>query len=350
MARKVRLGMIGIGAFANTHLKGALQCENAELVALADADETRLHQYDDKYHLGHLDHYTNYHDMLARDDIEGVIVVTNDQSHRQPTVDALMAGKHVLCEKPMALSMDDCRAMIEAEKKSGKKLMVGQIGRYTTSFNDAIRLIEDGEIGEIFFVESEYAHDYSQIPGSTGWRKTPERHAIIGGGCHAVDLLRRIAGNPTEISAFANHKVLTDWPVDDCTVAIMKFPNNVIGKVFCSIGCKRSYTMRTCVYGTKGTLIFNSSSIEMYKDHFTDSPLYDKLYGNKAQHTVKIPVPTGHNDHNTKGEIGDFCDSIINDTSFPCTGIEGAVTAYACMAIVESARTGEKVIMNYDFM
>ncbi len=346
MARKVRLGIIGIGDFSKLHLKGALAAENVELVALADSDETRLHQHDEFYNIGHLDHYTDYHEMLARDDIEAVVVVTNDQAHRQPTVDALMAGKHVLCEKPMALNLDDCRAMIEAEKKSGKMLMVGQIGRYTPSFNDAIKLIESGAIGEIFFVESEYAHDYSKIPGATGWRKTPERHAIIGGGCHAVDLLRRIAGNPLEVSAYANRKVLKDWPVDDCTVAIMKFPNDVIGKVMCSIGCKRSYTMRTCVYGTEGTLIFNSSSIDMYKDHFSD----DDAFKNRNQHVMKIQVPTGHNDHNTQGEITDFCNAIIEGKLGSCTGEEGAVTAYTCMAIVESARTGEKVVMDYDFL
>ena len=346
MEKKVRLGIIGIGNFSKHHIKGALASKNAELVALADPDETRLHQHDESHNVAHLDHYTDYHEMLARDDIDGIIVVTNDQAHRQPTVDALLAGKHVLCEKPMALDLDDIRAMIDAEKKSGKLLMVGQIGRYTTSFNDAINLIEKGTIGDIFFVESEYAHDYSKNAGSTGWRKTPERHGIIGGGCHAVDLLRRIAGNPIEISAFANHKVLTDWPVDDCTVAIMKFPNDVIGKVMCSIGCKRTYTMRTCVYGTKGTIIFNSSSIELYKEHFSDDPIFE----GKDQMKIKIPFPTGHNDHNTTGEITDFCNAIIEGKLVSCTGVEGAITTYACMAIVESARTGEKVVMDYDFL
>ena len=346
MARKVRIGIIGSGSFSKSHIKGALASEKAELVAIADLDETRLHQHDATFNIGNLDHYTDYHDILARDDIEAVIVVTNDQAHRQPTVDALMAGKHVLCEKPMALDIADCRAMIEAQKKSGKMLMVGQIGRYTNSFNDAIKLIRKGAIGEVFFVESEYAHDYAKIPGSTGWRKTPERHAIIGGGCHAVDLVRRIAGNPLEISAFANHKVLKDWPVDDCTIAIMKFPNDVIGKVMCSIGCKRSYTMRTCVYGTEGTLVFDSSSIDLYKDHFSDDAAFDGM----KQQVMKIQVPTTKNDHNTTGEITDFCNAIIDGKLVDCTGEEGAVTAYACMAIVESARTGEKVVMDYDFL
>ena len=340
MARKVRLGMIGIGNFSKLHLKGALAAENVELVALADSDETRLHQHDEFYNIGHLDHYTDYHEMLARDDIEAVVVVTNDQAHRQPTVDALMAGKHVLCEKPMALNLDDCRAMIEAEKKSGKMLMVGQIGRYTTSFNDAIKLIESGAIGEIFFVESEYAHDYSKIPGATGWRKTPERHAIIGGGCHAVDLLRRIAGNPIEVSAYANHKVLKDWPVDDCTVAIMKFPNGVIGKVFISISCKRDYTMRSVFYGTKGTIIVDNTSPTM-------TVFKQDLFPGMDKHSTPITLPVNINNHNAAGEFKEFYDTIVNDLPVKTDVFEGANTIAACLGIMDSVETGAPVKPQY---
>ena len=124
------------------------------------------------------------------------------------------------------------------------------------------RLIDAGRIGELFFVESEYAHDYSTAArGWNDWRvdSNRPREPYLGGGCHAVDLLRWIAGNPSEIMAYSNHKCLTDWPVDDCTISMMKFPNNVIGKVFVSIGCKRDYTMRSVFYGTRGTIIADNT-------------------------------------------------------------------------------------------
>lgn len=224
--------------------------------------------------------------------------------------------------------------------------MIGQICRYTDSFVKAKKLVEDGEIGELFFVESEYAHDYSKIGGVGGWRVTPERHPIIGGGCHAVDLLRWIAGNPTEVTAYANNKVLTDWPIMDCTVGLLKFPNNVIGKVMTSVGCKRNYTMRTVLYGTQGTIVVDNTSntLSVFKESFRG----EDSYCDASQQTVEMKIPVRVNNHNTAAEIGDFCRCILEGTPVPTDGIEGAATISACLAIVESAKTGERVSINYE--
>jgi len=343
--RKVKLGVIGAGAFSNSHLKGIKYAENCEAIAICDVDVERAKAQAEKFHIERV--YQDYHELLVCEDIEAVTLPLPDQVHKQITIDALRAGKHVLCEKPMALSLEECREMIDAAKETGKLLMVGQIGRYNNHYNTAIEMINNGEIGELFFVESEYAHDYSAAGGVGSWRVTPERHAIIGGGCHAVDLLRRIAGNPEEVFAYANHKVLTDWPVDDCTVAVMKFPNNVIGKVMCSIGCKRRYTMRTVLYGTEGTLIVDSKLpyITMYKDRFTE----DGPMGKREQQKISLDIPVSISDHNFQGEVTDFCNAIMEGRLVECTGEEGAVTVAACMAIVESACTGEKVKISYDF-
>ena len=135
--------------------------------------------------------------------------------------------------------------------------------RYNPNFNRAKKMVEAGDIGELVYVESEYAHDYKHSRGYNDWRVSPEREGVIGGGCHAIDFLRWVAGNPTEVTAYSTHKYLMDWPVNDTTIAIYKFPNHVIGKVFCSIGVKRNYTMRTCLYGTKGTIIFESQGKEI---------------------------------------------------------------------------------------
>ena len=347
MSRKIKLGVIGAGGFAGRHLEGIHLARNSESVAVCDVDLERARARAEEFNLPY--YYGSIDELLANPEVEAVTIVTNDQTHREATVKALHAGKHVLCEKPMALSKEDCKAMIAAQKETGNILMVGQIGRYTEAFNKAVEIVNSGEIGELFCVESEYAHDYSHIGGAGGWRVTPERHAIIGGGCHAVDLMRRIAGNPIEVFAYANHKVLKDWPVDDCTIAVMKFPNNVIGRVLCSIGCKRKYTMRTVIYGSLGTLIVDPQQpyITMYRDRFTD----DKFITDRSQtqQTMGIEIRADINDHNFNAEVEDFCNAIITGKLVDCTGEEGAITVAACMAIVESAAKGEKVTIEYDF-
>ena len=343
--KKINIGIIGAGSFSSIHLDGLERISEANVCAICDLDEANAKNAAQKYSIPFW--CTDYHDILKKTEIDAVIVVTGDQAHRQATVDALNVGKHVLCEKPMALCMDDCKAMIEASEKSAKKLMIGQICRYTPGFIKAKELVESGEIGELFYVESEYAHDYSKIGGNGGWRVTPERHPFIGGACHAMDLLRWIAGDPHEVFAYSNHKILTDWPVDDCTIAVMKFPGDVIGKVFNSVGCKRAYTMRTCLYGSKGTIVVDNTTplLDLYKADVKGS---ERDFGRDWQN-MKIQLIVPIDNHNTYGEIKEFIDCIVNDKDIVMTGKQGASTVSACLSVVESAKTGMPVKVNYDF-
>ncbi len=352
--KKIRLGMIGAGGFAYSHLDGIMSFKSAEgvmpitraeLVAICDTDLERVKEKAELYNIP--DYYLDHKELLARDDIDAVTLPLPDQVHAEIAIDAMRAGKHVLCEKPMALSREDCVAMINVARETGMQLMVGQIGRYTPAFVKAKELFDAGEIGELMFIESEYAHDYSALGGAGGWRVTPERHPILGGGCHAIDLIRMIAGNPEEVFAYANNKVLVDWPINDTTVAVMKFPNGAIGKVFNSHGCKRKYTMRTVVQGTKGTLIFDNSRpwVSLYKEDFRGE---NKFYG-KAQQIVEMKLPVAVNNHNTAGEIDDFCKCILENKPVVTDGVEGASTVAVGLAIVESAEKGLPVKVDYSF-
>ena len=120
--RKVRIGVIGVGSFASAiQLKDLQKIDNAEVVALCDIVKEKAEEQAKIYGIDSV--YSDYHELLARDDIEAVVLPLPDQIHRQVAVDALHAGKHVLCEKPMALNYDDCAAMVKAEKESGKCLI-----------------------------------------------------------------------------------------------------------------------------------------------------------------------------------------------------------------------------------
>ena len=179
------------------------------------------------------------HEMLENIEADIVVVATADHAHKDATVAALKAGFNVMCEKPMALRHEDCREMLMAEKESGKLLMVGQVCRFTPAFVRAKQIVESGILGDIFFAEGEYAHDYATIPGVDKWRMHPDREPILGGGCHSIDLLRWLIGDPVEVTAYSNRMVLKDWPISDATIGIMKWENGTIGKIFTSIGCKR---------------------------------------------------------------------------------------------------------------
>jgi UDP-N-acetylglucosamine 3-dehydrogenase len=334
-----------------SHARGLKLCKGGKLVALCDNKEETLKNAMASMDKTEEDCYTDYKELLKREDIDVVVVATPDQLHAEHTIAALEAGKHVLCEKPMAMTTEECKNMIAASDRSGKKLMIGQVCRYAPGFITAKRFIDRGEIGELFFVESEYAHDYTHIPGIGNWRIDPVRlrHPALGGGCHAVDLLRWIAENPYEVCAFSNRKVLSHWPVNDCTVGIMKFPKDVIGKVFVSVGCKRAYTMRSVFYGTKGTLIADNTSnhITVFKEKLSDK---DGIFEGVSDQTMGIQYPVSINNHNTAAELGEFIDCILRDKSVKTDGREGACTVAACLALVESAAAnGKNVTVSYDF-
>ena len=336
MEKVLRYALVGCGSFGNVHLSTMIKIPGTEVVALCDIHPESCQLLKERYGLENASCYTDYRELLEKETVDVVAVVTSDKAHRDVTIAALRAGCHVICEKPMSLFTEDCAEMVHTADEMGKLLMVGQVCRCAPGFVKAKELVDAGTIGELYYVESEYAHDYTNIKGVDNWRVDPDREPIIGGACHAIDLLRWIAGDPTDTTAYSNHKVLTDWPVDDTTIAIFKFPNQVIGKVFTSIGCKRNYTMRTVLYGDKGTIIVNNTDPEL--------ELF-RLQPNGSSAGQKIPLEI--NNHNVQAEHEILRDAILNGTPLVTTGREGARTVAVCRAVVESAETGVPVQIRY---
>ena len=331
--RKVRFGIIGTNFITDWILEAAREELRFEATAVCSRSRETGQAFALKHGIPHL--FTSPEEMAASSLIDAVYIAVPNSLHAALSILFMQQGKHVLCEKPLAITREDCEAIAAAVKKSDRKFMVGQICRYTPSFRHAKEIIESGAIGELTFVESEYAHDYSKI--SSTWRKDPNRNGVVGGGCHAVDLLRWIAGNPEEVVAYGTHKTFKDLtPYADTHVAVLKFPNEVIGKVFVSVSCKRNYTMRSVFYGTKGTIIVDNTSPTM-------TVFKEDLFPGMNKETMPIEVPVEVNNHNTAGEFREFFDIIVNDKPVETTVYEGANTVATCMAIYESAATGKAV-------
>lgn len=348
MNKKLRYAVVGCGNFGGQHLEALSTIAEVEVVALCDVHIESCEYQKARFNLK-ANCYSDHKEMLKNEEIDIVTVATSDKGHKCATIDALKAGCNVLCEKPMALFTEDCEAMVKAADESGKLLMVGQVCRYAPGFVKAKELVGKGIIGELYFVESEYAHDYFGLEGVDGWRADKDREPIIGGACHAIDLLRWIAGDPIETTAYSNHKMLTKWPTNDTTVAIMKFPNNVIGKVFTSIGCKREYTMRTVIYGSKGTIIVNNTDPELilYLEKIDGAPFAAGQLDDISEKTVEHSIRVSIDNHNLGGEHRHMIDAVANGKPLITTGREGARTVAVCRAVVESANSGAPVKIKY---
>jgi predicted dehydrogenase len=155
-------------------------------------------------------------------------------------------------------------------------------------------------------------------------------------------MLAWLCGYPTEVVAFGNKKGLADWPIlHDSVIAAYKFPNDVIGKVFVSTGCRRQYTNRLQIWGTKGTILCESNTGKVL---FWEQ---NEELGIKASGEPQV-IPVEIHGHNTDGELLDFVTALDNGTPFPVSSWQGMATVCACVAAVESARRdGEKIVIEY---
>ena len=238
--------------------------------------------------------------------------------------------------------MDDCQAMVDAVERNGIKFMTGQVTRKNGVSVKLKELIDSGVLGEIFSFEAEYAHDYQYL--EPVWRKDPVklRYGIVGGGCHAIELMRWMVGNPEKVCAFSAKKVLTDWPVDDTTMAIMQLPNGTVGKIFCSIGGKKPNMLPISIFGTRGTaVVHNSNAGEIH--------LYRHVLADNGQHLYpETVIKVEALDHNVAAEIKEMVDCIVNDKRPECDVYEGAKTVAIGLAAIESAaKGGEPVVPAY---
>jgi predicted dehydrogenase len=335
---ELRVAVVGLG-MGKSHLRAVLAF-GASVCGICDIDRDRMLRVAEEFGLSEKLCYDDYGALLREAKPNAVIIATPDQLHKEMILAALSAGAHVLCEKPLALTREELREIVCAARSSDRKVMVGQICRFTPGFLKAKEILDRGEIGELFYVESEYAHDYVNILAPGNWRTDPLRNGVVGGGCHAMDLLRWYVGDPEEIFAYGVHKLLPQVPYDDTHISVLKFPNGVIGKIFVSTSAKRNYTMRTLLYGTKGTIICDNTSPSIQ--------VFRIVEGKNTVSSVPEEIPVHLASHNTVAEFEVFARHILEDTPVVTDVIEGAKTVSACLAVIESATSGGPIRPQYD--
>ena len=325
------VAIIGLGHAGKAHF-GAFEANpNTEVRALYAASDKRLDAYPGKAGL----FCSDYEAILEREDIAIVSLCSPNYAHADQAVKAVEAGKHVICEKPLATSAEDCERIVKAaDKRRDLKFMVGQSARFNPICKTIKKLYDGGDLGEAFFAEADYLHNIEQRTKYWWSDKKNPQFTLLGGGVHPVDLLRWVVGDVEEVFALANHKILKDFPHDDAVIMNLRFKNGCLGKVAAFVACRRPYALNLAVYGTKGTVINNRlylSEIEELED-FIDLPI-----------TILAEHPTWDE------EMGNFVDSILNDTTPLIDVRDGAKSALVCIAGGESIQTGKPVTVKNDF-
>lgn len=193
----LRIGFIGCGGIANQkHFPGMAQQEGVDLVAFCDLVAQRAKEGAKKYGTPDAKVYTDYRELLADDSIDAVHVLTPNVSHAEITVAALDAGKHVLCEKPMAISSTEAQMMLDARDRSGKLLTIGYQYRHFPNHATAKKVVDEGWLGEIYYAEASYI----RRRGVPTWGVFTDKSkqgggALIDIGTHALDLTLWLMNN-----------------------------------------------------------------------------------------------------------------------------------------------------------
>jgi predicted dehydrogenase len=333
MAEKLRVGVAGAGFAGRAHIEGYRNVEDADLVAVCDVSEERAKETAEKYGIPNV--FTDYEEMLKLDELDAISVCLPNVMHRPATVAGLEAGKHVLCEKPLATNAKEAAMMVEAAEKSGKTLAMALNFRYMGTSLTAKKLIEAGELGDIYYAKTAMLRN-NAIP--RGWFHVKEKS---GGGplldlaAHVLDVTWWLMGCPEPVSVSGSTfaklgvagKGMGSWgvgygdgPVDieDLALGLIKFKDGQTLFVEVSWALNSPPAQYCHVFGTEGGVTV-----------FPDFAVH------KAQ-AAKPEMEPG------KDRIREFVSNVLNGTEPLGPGRDGLVVMRMLDAIYKSAETGKE--------
>lgn len=361
MDRKIRAAIIGTGGISGVHMAGYKALPNVEIAAVCDIDVPKAKAYAEKHGVG-CDHvYESYDEMLKKEDIDCVSVCTWNAAHAPATIAALNAGKHVICEKPMALNQVQAQEMLDAAKKNDRILMIGFVRRYGNDCRVVKDFIDSGAVGDIYYAKATYLRRHGCPGGWFGDKRYSGGGPLIDLGVHVIDLSRYLMGNPNPVSAFGAtfHKLgnrphlkstTKEWAataqdprfgfsVEDLATAMVRFDNGAVLSVECSFDLNIKKGVGDVeLFGTKAGIKL-SPDVEItteMNDYMVDIAPYGEtklsfegLFESEMAHFVQC------------------VESDLNGARIECRspGEDGVTIMKILDAIYESAATGHEALI-----
>lgn len=322
---RVRYAVVGLGHIAQVAVLPAFgNAANSELLALVSSDKEKLGALGKKYALQHLYSYADYNRALSN--VDAVYLAVPNHLHREYAERAAAAGVHVLCEKPMAVTEEDCHAMIDAARQNRVKLMIAYRLHFEAGNLRAIELANNGRLGDVRVFSSDFCQQVSE-----GNVRVTEPVAKGGGplydmGVYCINAARYLfRGEPVEVSAVSASKRDQRFRATEEMVSVlMRFPGERVAAFTCSFGA--ADVGRYSLLGTKGML--------------TSDPGYG--YAKAIEHTITVHGKMSHQKFPKRdqfaAELVYFSDCILKDKEPEPSGTEGLLDVRVIQAIYESIR------------
>ena len=348
---KIGVGFIGAGGIAQgQHMPSyAKLSDRVELVAVADVNEASARAAAERFHIPHV--YTDYRAMVQRDDIHVVVVATPNFLHKDATIAALEAGKHVHCEKPLARNAHEAREMVQTARRVGKLLHVSLQWRFSGVAQFLHKyIVQEGNLGEIYYAR---AHALRRR-GIPGWGVFIDKEKQGGGplidiGVHILDTTLWLMGYPKPVAAFGATYTkfgnrpdvvglmgqwdYTKFTVEDFAVGLIRLENGAtitLESSFCA-NIERD-EFNTLLLGDKGGV---------FADPLSDRPVRIATEQNRTLYNVEpANIP---NVNSYQANVEAFVDAVLHNKPAPIPGEHGYYLNAIMDAIYESSETGREV-------
>jgi predicted dehydrogenase len=304
---EVRLGLISCGGMGRSLITSSLDIPHSSVACVADVDEAKARALGEELGCAFV---TDSGALLARTDVNAVIIAAPNFLHRALTEAAAAAGKHIFCEKPLALTKVDAVAMVEAARANGVKLMVGQVLRYLPPWHTVKQLVDSGELGKPFAMQT------TRIGGGWGggyhaaWRLKRE---TCGGplfeiNAHEIDFMRQIMGEAKRVTAGTGQYVETEIDYEDLAMLLIEFENGGYGQLLAG-HCAQIGVYEMKLYCTGGTVMAGGPWGLQYR----------KVGGEE----VVVSAEDQQTEPGVRREVREFIECLLNDTPPTIPGEEG---------------------------
>jgi predicted dehydrogenase len=332
--KKAGFALVGIGNLSMGQLLPAFaKCKTARPVALVSGHLDKAKQQAEKYGIDskNIYHYENFDSIKDNPDVDVVYVVLPNSMHAEYTIRAAQAGKHVLCEKPMANSVEDCQTMIDACKKANRKLMIGYRMRYEPMTQKAIELARSAEdVGAIKQITAEAGFNIGDPDQWRLNRKLAGGGSLMDMGIYALNAVRYLSGQePTEVSA-VSYSTANDprfKEVEETIAFELRFASGIVASCLSTYGFNCN---RFRVYGTEGQI--EAEPFQGYQGN--------RLWKTQNRNRQQVQYqPVNH----FAAEMDDFSQCILSDKTSLTPGEEGLKDVKVMMAAYESVRAGKAV-------
>lgn len=360
MNDKLKAGIIGCGGIANgKHMPSIKKVEQVELIAFCDIVEERAVKASKDYGKSDAKCYTDYKKMLADNSLDVVYVCTPNREHSYITIDALEAGCHVMCEKPMAKTVKEAEEMVEAAKRTGKKLTIGYQNRFRADSQYLKKACQRGDLGDVYFAKA-HAVRRRAVPTWGVFLNEEEQGGgpLIDIGTHALDLTlwcmdnykpKRVVG--TTYKKLGDQKdtgnAWGDWKQDEFTVEDSAF-GFVTMEDGSTIILESSWALNTLETGeAKTTLCGTKAGADMKDGLRINGADLGKLYVKKPGLSADgVDFYEGDSCNPAEVEARSFIDCIINDTEPVVKPEEALVVTKILEAIYKSAEMGKEIVLD----